>query len=271
MMRMITRQRGFALLIVLWTLALLALLGGQMLATARQDTRRAHNLLEAAQVEAAADGAIQLAIYRLLDRTNRHWSPDGTTHTVETGRASIAVRIMDEAEKVNPNIASASLLRALLLQVGVDDATAGAVAASIVEWRMASSLPGRAKAILARYAAAGSGFGPSGAPFADIDELAQVIGMTPELLARLRPHLTVYTDDDSPVGTRTDIVVAQALRAVGQMNEPAIEGPVALVSIFADVHGPDHARYLARAVVRTNARPEGRRYDVLEYERLNSP
>ena len=47
-------QRGFALLIVLWTLPLLALLGTQLLATSRQDTQLARNLLDAAVLEAAA-------------------------------------------------------------------------------------------------------------------------------------------------------------------------------------------------------------------------
>jgi general secretion pathway protein K len=266
------RARGFALLIVLWSLALLALLGSQMLATSRQDAQRARNLLDAAKLEAAADGAIQQAIYRLLDRTNRHWNPDGTTHAMQAGRAAVAVRMADEAEKINPNFASARLLQALLLQVGADGTTAATVAASIVEWRMASGVPAQAKAMLARYAAVGRSYAPSGAQFANVDELAQVIGMTPELLARLRPHLTVYTDDDSAPATRTDIVVAQALQAVGQVEGPSTNvGPVQLVSIFADARGPDHARYLANAIIRTNARPEGRRYDVLEYERLNTP
>ncbi|HET6195891.1 MAG TPA: type II secretion system protein GspK, partial [Acetobacteraceae bacterium] len=136
MMRDVGRARGFALLIVLWTLALLALLGAQVLGTARQDARRARNLLDAAQVEAAADGAIERAIYRLLDRTSRHWSPDGTTRTLRTGQVSIAVRIDDEADKINPNLASVPLLQALLLQVGADQATAATVAASIIEWRL---------------------------------------------------------------------------------------------------------------------------------------
>ncbi len=271
MMRDVGRARGFALLIVLWTLALLALLGAQVLGTARQDARRARNLLDAAQVEAAADGAIERAIYRLLDRTNRHWSPDGTTRTLWTGQVRIAVRIDDEADKINPNLASVPLLQALLLQVGADQATAATVAASIIEWRLAGGAPGQGKSILARYTVAGLGYAPSGAPFASIDELAQVIGMTPELLARLRPHLTVFTDEDSAAMAHNDIVVAQALRAVGQLEAPANEGFAELVSIRADARGPDHTHYLARAVIRTNARPEGRRYDVLEYERLNAP
>jgi general secretion pathway protein K len=63
MTRSEAHQRGFALLVVLWTLALLALLGTQLLATSRQDTQLAHNRLDAAVLEAAANGAVQRAVF----------------------------------------------------------------------------------------------------------------------------------------------------------------------------------------------------------------
>ena len=59
-------QQGFALLIVLWTLGLLALLGTQLLATSRQDMQIARNQLDAATLEAAANGALQQGIFRGL-------------------------------------------------------------------------------------------------------------------------------------------------------------------------------------------------------------
>ena len=48
MTRGLRRQEGFALLIVLWTLGLLALLGTQLLATSRQDAQIARNLRDTA-------------------------------------------------------------------------------------------------------------------------------------------------------------------------------------------------------------------------------
>src|ERR1700728_3730261 len=107
-----TRQRGFALLIVLWTLALLALIGTQILAAARQDTQLARNLLDAASLESAANGAVQHAIFALLDNSSNHWNADDVTHSIRVGRALVAVRIEDESDKVNPNFASAALLQA---------------------------------------------------------------------------------------------------------------------------------------------------------------
>jgi general secretion pathway protein K len=261
------RQRGFALLIVLWTLVLLALLGTHVLATSRQDTQLARNLRDAAVLEAAANGAVQQAIFDVLDDSSRHWNPDGVVRTISLGHAVVAVHVEDEADKVNPNIASVELLQALLVQVGADPATSAAAAAAIVEWRLASGSQGRPSATTARYAAAGRDYAPSGAPFANVEELGAVLGMTPELLARLRPHLTVVSDGDPSAATH-DVVVAQALAAVGQRDGDADEGSTGVVSVTADARGPAHARFAIHVIVRTNARPEGRRYDILAYERV---
>lgn len=261
------RQQGFALLIVLWSLGLLALLGTQLLMISRQDTQIARNLRDTATYEAAANGGAQQAIFKVLDRSSGHWSADGMIHLLQVGRARVTVHIEDEADKVNPSIASPALLQALMLQVGADPGTAAAVATGIVEWRQASNTPGRPSPTVARYAAAGSEFAPLGEPFSSIEELGSVLGMTPELLVRLRPHLTLFTDSDPGAGTR-DPVVARALAAVGQFNAGAEESAEELVSIVADARGRGNAHYGIRMVVRTNGNPTGRRYEVLSYERL---
>jgi general secretion pathway protein K len=258
-------QQGFALLIVLWTLGLLALLGTQLLATSRQDMQIARNQLDAATLEAAANGALQQGIFRVLDRSSGHWNADRMIHLLQVGRARVTVQIEDEADKVNPSIASPALLRALLLQVGADPGTAAAVAASIVEWRMASNTPGRPNPILARYA--GRDFAPLGEPFSSVEELGSVLGMTPELLGRLRPHLALFTDSDPGAGTR-DPVVARALTAIGQFNATVEERGEELVSIMAEARGRGNAHYGLRVVVRTNGNPVGRRYEILSYERV---
>ena len=63
---MTNRQRGFALLIVLWTVAFLALLGTQIVAAGRSDTQLADNLRQEAVLEAAAVGAIQDVTFLIL-------------------------------------------------------------------------------------------------------------------------------------------------------------------------------------------------------------
>ena len=261
------RQRGFALLVVLWTLALLALLGTHLLAASRQDTQLARNLLDGAVLEAAANGAVQQAVFGVLDGYSRHGSPDYSDYMVKLGRTIVAVRVEDEADKVNPNIASPRLLQALLLQVGANPDTAAAVAASIVEWRLAGGTAARPSPAVARYVAAGRNYAPSGAPFGSPDELGGVLGMTTDLLARLRPHLTVFTDGDPTLATQ-DPIVALALAAAGQSAVEADEGGSGLMSVTADARGPGQARLTLHVIVRINGRPEGPRYEILAYERL---
>jgi general secretion pathway protein K len=266
MSRAYADQRGFALLIVLWSLGLLALLGTQSLTSARQETQLARNLVNAAELEAAANGALQRAIFATLDMSNRHWDADSVTRMIRVGRVSVAVRVDNEAEKVNPNIASVAVLQALLTVIGADHGLAAGVAASIAEWRQPGGVPGRTNPSAARYVAAGRDYAPSGAPFTSLDEVGSVLGITPDLLARLRPHLTIFTDGDPDLGTR-DPAVAQALMMVGQNGGGAGEALGGLVSITADARSAAHTRFTVHAIVRTNAQANGRRYEMLAYER----
>lgn len=266
-MRRRSRQRGVALLIVLWALSLLALLAAEVLTASRQDTQLARNLLDAATVDLAADGAVKQAIWHVLDSSTARWSADGLVHVIRIGETSVAVHIDDEADKVNPGIAAPPLLQALLLQVGADPVAAATLAASIVQWRLGSGPPARRNTTFLRYQRAGMDYAPSGAPLDSIDELGSVIGMTPDLLARLRPHLTVFTGDEPGAATR-DPVVAQALALAGQSAVEASDIGEQFVSVTADARGPDHGRRIVHAVVRINALPQGRRYEVLAYQRL---
>jgi len=264
MTRHITRQRGFALLIVLWTLAILALFGTHLQEVARLDTQRARNLLDAAELESAADGAVQQAIYSVLDGSSQHWNADNTTHLIKVGDTLVAVRVESESDKVNPNVASVELLRALLMQVGIDATTAATVAASIAEWR--GGVPASVRAARARYVAAGLDYAPDGEEFTHMEELGAVLGVTPEMLARLRPHLTLFTDAD-PGAISADPVVAQALAEAGQVGDAADTGDANILSLTANAYGAGPARFRIHAVVRVSARVTGRRYDVLAYDR----
>jgi general secretion pathway protein K len=260
-------QRGFAVLIVLWSVALFALLGTSLLAISRQDMQRTRNLLDEAIVEAAANGAVQRAIFSVINDSSRHRSSSGLIHAMALGRAMVTVRVQDEADKVNPNIASVQLLQALLVEVGADPRTAAAVAASIVEWREAWGPAGRLSKVAAHYNAAGREYAPSGALFASFDELGAVLGMTPTLLARLRPHLTLFSDADPRAATR-DVVVAGALAAVGRRDAEADEASADVISVTADARGPGKARFTVHAIVQINPASDERRYEFLARERL---
>ena len=59
-------ERGFALLLVIWVLAILAVLAAGFAASTRSETRLARNLLEAARAQALAEAGIVRASASLL-------------------------------------------------------------------------------------------------------------------------------------------------------------------------------------------------------------
>src|SRR5208337_3201459 len=124
---MTRRERGFALLIVLWTLGFLALLGTHFVAAGRADTSLARNLRAAAMVEAATSGAIQQAVFRLLLPGPSGWRAGGGPYRVRIGATLATLTIDDEGARLNPNLAEQSALAALLGQVGADPRMAAAI------------------------------------------------------------------------------------------------------------------------------------------------
>ncbi len=253
------RERGFALLIVLWTVVLLALLVTQLTASGRAEAQLAFNLRAAAVAEAAADGALSEGVFHALDSSDRHWRADGVTHVLRLPSATAEVRIDNEAGKVNINSAAPELLAALLRAVGVDTGTSTTLAAAMVDWRFVDAQHGGAAKAVA-YRNAGRDYGPPSAPFRSLQELGLVIGMTPELLARLSPHITVYHDGE-PDYFAADPLVRQALRtATGA--DPATrssggnpEETVVAITARAVVNGG--GGFVRRAVVKLGVEKEG--------------
>lgn len=188
---------------------LLSLLGASMSAAGSLRARQATALKRNARLDAAAEGAVQVAAFHLLDGGNNHWNADGGVHREKLGDLTLVVAAVSEAGKINPNVAQGPLLSTLLQVVGVARDRADALAAAIVAWRFPNAmntgpLPGQ------DYRAPGQ-------PFESLSELGLVPGMTPPLLRTLLPHLTLFHDGD-PVLARADPVVRRAVQTMAGID-----------------------------------------------------
>ena len=257
------RERGFALLIVLWTLVMAALIATQVTAAGRGAIQVASNLLRAAELEAAADGAVHEAMFRMLDTGATRWSADGSTRALPGG---IVVSLEDLAGRINPNQASPELLMSLLRQLGVDAQRARALADAIADWRDPTSQRRQFGAKAPEYRQTGRTYGPPEAPIRSIAELGAVLGMTPDLLARLEPHLTVYRDAD-PDPSQAGPVVMAALRASLGAQEFAAATQVGLrvVAVTATARGLGRTRFTRRAVVSIGGGSGGMEHRILAW------
>lgn len=247
-----SRQRGFALLIVLWSVALLALIGSRITAAGHAETLLATNVRAQAVAEAASDGAAFEALYHFLDASANHWKADGLPHRIRLPQAVADVTIADEVGKISLNNAPQPLLHGLLHAVGANPHLADVLSAQIVDWRNPSqvSVPLGAKG--PQYRAAGRKWGPPDRPFRSMDELSLVLAMTPDLLARLRPYVSPWVESN-PASSSTDPVIRAALAeaATTGVPEQAFAEPATL-TITAVAVGNNGGRFARRLVVRAN-------------------
>jgi general secretion pathway protein K len=244
------REQGFALLIVLLTLGFLALLGTQLVTEGRADTWLADNEKQAAELQAAADGAVTQVMFAIEAVHDPRFQIGGPPQVVRIGTTAVLVQVQNEADRVNLNTASLALLRALIIDVGTPPIIADHLAAAILDWRTAGSDPRPNGAKAAQYSAAGLGYGPPDAPFRSVQELRLVLGMTPGLYARLAPHLTVLTGADPDLSTH-DAVVARALSdaiGVGDVATVAVPDEDDVLRLIATAIGTGGARYAVQVV-----------------------
>ncbi len=206
-------SRGFALIVVLWFLVLIAAISAYLLANARQEIAIARNIMTAAAAEALADAGIARAMFNQTDPVDsRRWLLDGAPHVIRLADGDITIRLTDERAKINPNRASDALLAALLEASGVERPLARRIGASIADWVDRDTETRQSGAERDEYASEGRSYAPPNLPFENLDELQLVLGMTPQIYALVRSYLTLFGDAASPDIRTAPPIIQRALR-----------------------------------------------------------
>lgn len=247
------RQRGFALLIVLWTLGLLALLGTQLTAGARTQLRLAGDSRDRAMAEVAADAGVREAMFLLLG--GKPIGSPGHPLQIRIGEAAVAIEAEDEAGKINPNTVSRDVLRGLLVAVGVDQPLAAQLAGEIADWRTRgrNSILGGQK--IDQYRDHHLPYRSGDHGFTSLDEIGLVPDMTADILNRLRPWLSIYHEGEvNDAAGVTPAAVAIGDARLSSRNAPpaglASHNMILHLRATAVVRG---ARFVRIAVVRKRA------------------
>ena len=256
---------GFTLIVVLWTVALLALLASHLLSTARQHSRTAQILRTNARLEAAADGGVFDAIMALIQNNG---AADALERVVQIGGVKVEIRLTNEAAKLNPNTATVESTQAVIAAAGVDPVRANYLARAIIDWRTRASESMLGQTKLEQYRNAGRHYLPPNQPYVSLDELGLVLGMTPALFARLRPIMSVVREEGrAPVSGALDRS-NPADEPGGTAHANAIITANTVYQIDATARLPDGSRFDRRAVVRIKMLPEfgAKPYEVLAWE-----
>ena len=204
--------RGFALLVVLWFLVLIAAISAYLIANARQETAIARNITAAAKAEALADAGIAQAVFNQIEGAeDTRWTLDGAPNRLLLANGEVTIRLHNEQQKVNPNLTSDALLSALFEATGVERPLARRIGASIADWVDRDSDPRPFGAEREDYAAAGRSYRPPNLPIESLDELQLVLGVTPQMLALALPYLTIHSTSARPDGNGAPPVLQRAL------------------------------------------------------------
>jgi len=186
-------DEGIALIAVLGVLILLSIVAAWMSRETRMEVSISHNMVDVATARAAADAGIQRAILDLMSVPGpKQVRADGRMYAWHFGGSTVQISIRNEGTKIDLNHAPETNLSALFVSVGVDASKAQSLADAIADFRDADNFPHRHGAEAAEYVAAGLPWLPKNAPFETVEELEQVLGMTPQVYKRVAPYLTTY-------------------------------------------------------------------------------
>ncbi|MFC5741422.1 general secretion pathway protein GspK [Dyella tabacisoli] len=270
------RQRGVALLVVLWACTLLAILLGGYAMLARTEAMQARYQFAQTQAHYAAEAGVMRAIYGLQDTQQQNrWVPDGRVYPFKYEEADVKVTIIDEGGKVDLNAANPNVLQGLFHAAGLPDAQAQELAGRVVEWRSFGLGPRGAGQQDAAYATAGRDYGPRKGPFASIEELQLVLGMNQALYRTVAPVVTLWSGRDSPDVATAPLLALAAIPGMDPNQANALyaarqakQGTPALVGFQGVTHSIRSEATLADgtvAVLRTTVRLQGIRPGATPY------
>ncbi|HET6431346.1 MAG TPA: type II secretion system protein GspK [Dyella sp.] len=275
------RQRGVALLVVLWACTLLAVLLGGYAVMARTEALQARYAFARTQAQYAAEAGVARAIYALQDpQTALRWIPDGRPYRFVFGDTTVQVEVIDESGKVDLNAAAPEVLVGLFTAAGMQAADARALTDRVVAWRSFGTTVGPDPADAA-YASAGLDYGPRHGPFASIEELRMVLGMPARIYRTVAPEVTLWSGRDAPNPATAPPLALAAIPGMdatairqAQQARMALDPATAMASGGGVTHSIRSQATLAdgtSAVVRTTIRLRGMRagsqpYAVLRWQ-----
>ena len=235
-------QRGVALLVVLWVLAVLSTLLAVVAATVQLQLRQARWQAGHVQALLAAEAGLSQAIMGLQARDPKaRWLADGRPHGLVFADATLAVSVRSERGKLDLNAAPLGDVRRVLLAGGAPEQSAQAVISSLEVRRN----------------------GPT--PLRTLEEFRQLDGMTFALYRRLVPVVTLWSGQPEPDPALAPPALAEAL-GLAMARAPGIDsGQIFTVDSEAQLPTGDHAT-LQVTLMLTSVKEGARPYRVLRWQ-----
>lgn len=199
-MKTMTTPKGFALVLVLWVLTLLAIMAGSFSVSMRRETAIIRGIKDNAQALALAEAGLAIAQMRLLEKDSAlRWRANGSIYQLDfpEGRAgepgAVRIKMLAEAGKIDINQADQILLQSLMSHAPADAELQSKLVNAILDWRDDDDLVRIDGAEAKEYAEAGLNYKPTNKPFKTIEDLQRVLNMNAQVYQWLEDLVTVHS------------------------------------------------------------------------------
>ncbi|WP_340120943.1 type II secretion system protein GspK [Methylobacter svalbardensis] len=219
------RQKGFALVLVLWVLSLLTIMAGSFALSMRREAAIVTGSRTNAQAMAVAESGLAIAELMLLNPDQRQrWHTDGSIYQIDYAESKVRIRLLAETGKVDINSADQILLQGLIAYAPVETEAQTKLVNSILDWRDTDDLVRIEGAEKKDYKEAGLSYQPRNQPFQSIEELQLVLGMDEQVFKWLEGLVTVYSKQP-----KVDLTQAakEVLQVLPGMDAGLIDGYIA--------------------------------------------
>jgi general secretion pathway protein K len=190
---------GFIIIAVLWILIALATLASIYSVYIANTAMALAVSDDTLQAELLATTSLELTAYAFSSKEAKDAKdakaarPSRGGFRFRGGSANVTVTFVSEAARIDLNAAPKEMLAGLFAAFGVKGEDAVGYASRIVGWRTAPSQNAPNTEEDGLYRSAGLNYMPRGGPFAHVGELWLVYGLSPALIERVMPFVTVYS------------------------------------------------------------------------------
>jgi general secretion pathway protein K len=214
MKRILNSQRGIALFLVLWVMALLTVIAGEFCYAIRTEVNITRNFKEETQTYYIAVSGLYWAVEELVvneyvarqvkapdgkeEQEDIRWRINTDIPAIPFGDGQFKVERENESGKVNLNRAGDSLLKMMLNNFEMEDTDKNIIVDSIMDWRDKDSFHRANGAEDEYYQSLPEPYKCKNGDFTSIEELLLVRGVTPKIFyGGLKDMVAVYQDKEA--------------------------------------------------------------------------
>jgi len=235
-----SRQRGAALLLVLWVVGLLSVMLGGLAMSVQLQQRQARWQGNHTQAAFAAQAGFNLAVANLLGDGQARWLADGVQHQLRFAGSTLHISVVSERGKLDLNATSATSLAQLLRASGASAERSQTITQALRTRR-------------------------NQVPLRMLEEFRQLPGMTYAIYDRALPFITVWSGSAQPDPSLATPALAKVLGLPRYRASAQDAGQILTVTSTATLAGGFESRLKATFVL-LPAYAGGKPYRVVRWQ-----